>query len=69
MKLETIALVLVLVLGTIWAGVMLTGLVATLPYGLPILLIVAVVAYLLVRVVLERVASKEDDYYEKNVKR
>ncbi len=67
MALEKIALILVLVLGGVWCLAMLGGMIALFPFGLPLLAIAAVVGYLLWRVVKERLASTEDDHYEKNV--
>ena len=48
---------------------MLFGVVAAFPYGLIILIALLGVGVLLVKVVKERLASKEDDYYSKNVER
>jgi len=48
---------------------MLLGVIAAFPFGLIILLLLLGVGALLVKVVKERLASKEDDYYDKNVEK
>jgi hypothetical protein len=68
MALDKLALILIVAGGVLWAGVMLVGAVATLPFGLPILVGLLVGGYFCYRVVKDRVTSAEDDYYEKNVK-
>jgi peptidoglycan/LPS O-acetylase OafA/YrhL len=68
MTLDKIALILVIVLATVWAMAMLAGLVASLPYGLPVLLLFAIGGYLIYRVLRDRLDNAEDDYYEKNIK-
>jgi hypothetical protein len=68
MPLDKIALILVIVGAGVWCLAVFTGIVATLPWGLPILAVFAVVIYLVYRVVRDRLQNTEDDYYEKNVK-
>ncbi len=68
MPLETLALIVVIIGGVIWLAVMLMGIVATFPIGLPALLVLLVAAYFLYRVVKERLGNAEDDYYDKNIK-
>lgn len=68
MPLEKLALICVGVLAAIWIIVMLGGIVATLPYGLPALVILLGVGYFLYRVIKDRLTNAEDDYYEKNVR-
>lgn len=48
---------------------MLVGVIAAFPFGLIILLALLGVGVLLVKVVKERLASKEDDYYDRNVEK
>ena len=48
---------------------MFAGLIAAFPYGLVILLALLGVGMLLIKVVRERLANKEDDYYSKNVEK
>ena len=67
MALDKLALIIIIAGVVIWGLVMLTGAVATLPLGLPVLVILAIGGYFLYRVVRDRLTSAEDDYYEKNV--
>ena len=48
---------------------MLFGVIAAFPYGIIILIALLGVGSLLVKVIKERLASKEDDYYSKNVEK
>jgi CHASE2 domain-containing sensor protein len=48
---------------------MLYGVIAAFPFGLLILLGLLGVGVLLVKVLKERMASKEDDYYDQNVEK
>jgi hypothetical protein len=66
--LERLALIFVAVVAGIWATVMLLGMVAALPWGLPGLIALGAFGYLLWRVLRDRLSNAEDDYYEKNVK-
>jgi len=68
MALDQIALILVIILAVAWLCVVVLGLIAAFPFGIPVLLIIAVAGYLLVGVVRDRLSSKEDDYYERNIK-
>lgn len=71
MNLEKLSLVLVVATGAIFVavyGTMLAiGLVATFPYGLPALVLVALFVTICVGVLKQRLSNREDDYYEKNV--
>ena len=67
MKLDTIMLVLVCAGAAIWALGMVAGMIAAFPFGIPALVIVAIVGYVLYRVIRDRLENAEDDYYEKNV--
>lgn len=69
MKPDRIALILVCCGVALWALAMLGGLIATLPWGLPALLVFGVIGYLVVRVVRDRLGNAEDDYYERHVDR
>jgi hypothetical protein len=68
MPLDKLALICIIVVAVLWCSVLLAGVVATLPYGLPALVVIAIVGYFLYRVVRDRLANTEDDYYEKNIK-
>jgi hypothetical protein len=67
MKLETAALALVVIFAVLWLGTLVTGLLAAVPFGVIGLIPVAIVLALLVEVIRQRLANKEDDYYDKNV--
>jgi hypothetical protein len=45
------------------------GVIAAFPYGLLVLLGLLGVGVLLIKVIKERLANKEDDYYSKNVEK
>lgn len=68
MALDKLALILVIAAAALWCLVMLTGIIATLPYGLPALAIFLLVGYFFYRVIQDRLSNKEDDYYDKNIK-
>ena len=67
MKLDRIMLILVCLAVGLWALGLIAGMIAAFPYGLPVLAVVAVVGYVVYRVIRERLENAEDDYYEKNV--
>ncbi len=67
MALNRIALILVIILAIAWITVVIAGLIAAFPFGLPVLAIIAIAGYLLIGVIKDRVTSKEDDYYERNI--
>ena len=57
------------ILALIYVVVMLFGAIAAFPFGVLILIGMLGVGALLVKVIKERLASKEDDYYSKNVEK
>lgn len=67
MKLEQIALVVVVAYGILWVGGAMTGLILAVPYGFLGLIPVAIFVGLLVAVIVQRLNNREDDYYDKNV--
>ena len=67
MKLDTIALALVVIFAVLWLVTFVTGLLAAIPFGILGLIPVAIVLALLVEVIRQRRANTEDDYYDKNV--
>lgn len=69
MSLAKICLILVCVCGGVWATMMVVGLMAVFPFGLPLLLGLSVLAFVLVRVIRERLGNAEDDYYERNIRK
>jgi hypothetical protein len=66
---DKLALILVVAAGAVWAIVMFAGLVATLPFGLPLLIVFLAVGYIIYRVVRDRLDNEEDDYYENNIEK
>jgi hypothetical protein len=68
MALDKLALILVAAGAAVWCLVMLTGLVASLPFGLPLLIIFLIGGYIVYRVIQDRLSNEEDDYYDKNIK-
>jgi len=67
MSLDRIALGLVIIVAIVYVAILMVGLVGLLPYGLPLLVLFLIGAYLFLRVLRERLTSSEDDYYEKNI--
>ncbi len=68
MKLDTIALVLVVVLACAWFLLMLAGVAIASPFSWILVIPALVMCYLFVRVIQQRLGNAEDDYYEKNIK-
>lgn len=50
-----------------WLGVIIFGMIAAFPYGLIGFIVLIGFGLLFAKVVQDRVESKEDDYYSKNV--
>ncbi|MBL7052973.1 MAG: hypothetical protein ISS00_04405 [Candidatus Marinimicrobia bacterium] len=50
-----------------WALAVLFGLVVAFPFGLIGLAVIIAIGLLFIRVLLDRIGSAEDDYYDKNV--
>ncbi len=67
MPLDKLVLILVIAGAAIWAMVMLGGIIATLPWGLPALILFLIGGYIVYRVIRDRLSNAEDDYYDKNV--
>ena len=67
MPLDKLALIVVVAGAIIWGFLMLAGMIAAWPVGLPFLAIVLIAGYFLYRVIADRLSNAEDDYYEKNV--
>ena len=67
MKLDTIALALVVIFAALWLITFVTGLLAAIPFGVLGLIPVAILLALLVEVIRQRRANAEDDYYDKHV--
>lgn len=67
MPLDKLVLILVIACAAIWAVVMLGGIITTLPWGLPVLVVFLIAGYIVYRVIQDRLSNAEDDYYDKNV--
>lgn len=57
------------IVAVVYIAVMLAGVVAAFPYGLVILVLMLGFGVLLVKVVKERLANKEDDHYSRSVEK
>ncbi|MEM1372084.1 MAG: hypothetical protein AAGG72_07645 [Pseudomonadota bacterium] len=69
MKLDTIILVLAALAGLAYAAAMLAGIISLLPYGLPLLVLFAIFAYIIYRIIHERLTNEEDKFYERNIEK
>ncbi len=69
MRLDAIALAIVVVFGLLWLILVVTGILAAVPFGVLGLIPVAIVVGLLIVVIHQRLNNAEDDYYDKNVDR
>lgn len=67
MRLDMVALIVVIIFGVLWLGISLAGIVVAMPFGLLALVPIAIALGLLVVVIQQRLRNKEDDYYDKNV--
>ena len=67
MRLDTIALGLVVTLAIAWLAFALAGLVSAWPYGLIGFVVLGVIGYLIYGVIKQKMENAEDDFYEKNV--
>ena len=65
--LEKIAYSLLGVVCAAYIAVMFVGMIAAFPWGIVGLIAIAGIGLLLIKVIRERVANTEDDYYSKNV--
>jgi hypothetical protein len=53
----------------VYVVAMLVGVIAVFPFGLILLVAIVGIGVLLIKVVKERLANKEDDYYSDNVEK
>ncbi|MCB1510934.1 MAG: hypothetical protein KDJ36_08515 [Hyphomicrobiaceae bacterium] len=67
MKLDRIALILIVAGGAVYCGILVLGMIALFPFGLIGLGIFAIFAAIFFTVVRQRLSNAEDDYYERNV--
>jgi len=68
MSIDKIALIPVVLLGSLWSLLILTSAISFWPFGLLVLLVFSLFGYVLFRVLLDRLRNEEDDHYENNVK-
>ncbi len=66
---EKTAYALLLAVALLWLIAMLVGMIAAFPLGLIGLVVIVAVGLLFIKVLRERLANKEDDYYANNVDR
>lgn len=66
---EKTAYALLLGVAVLWLIAMLVGMIAAFPLGLIGLVVIVAVGLLFIKVLRERLANKEDDYYANNVDR
>lgn len=71
MKLDTIVLIIVALGAGLYFGALLVGAIvaSSVGIGIPFLILLLVGLWVLVRVINERRANAEDDYYESNVEK
>jgi len=58
---------LLAIIAIIYLIAMFVGMIAAFPYGLLVLLLIAGLGILMIKVLKERLQSKEDDYYNKEI--
>ncbi|MBT8443223.1 MAG: hypothetical protein HKN81_11640 [Gammaproteobacteria bacterium] len=66
---EKIGYAILAVVAACWLAAVLYGVIAALPYGLVGLAAITGIGVLFIKVIRDRLANKEDDYYSKNVDR
>ena len=66
---EKIGYTILGVVAACWLAAVLYGVIAALPYGLVGLAAITGIGVLFIKVIRDRLANKEDDYYSKNVDR
>ena len=64
---EKVAYIILGSLACVWIGLVIVGMIAAFPFGLLGLLGMGAMGLLLGKVLKERMESKEDDYYDKNI--
>ena len=67
MKLDQIALAMVVIFAISWTLFAVTGLLVAVPFGVLGLIPVAIIGGIIVTIIFQRLNNKEDDYYDKNV--
>jgi len=69
MKMEKIAYTILSIIALAFFICMLAGLIAAFPYGIVGLLLIIAFGLLFIKVLKDRLSSKEDDYYSKKVEK
>ena len=64
---EKTAYALLIIVAAVWLIAMLVGMVVAFPFGILGLFVFVGLGLLFIKVLKERLASKEDDYYSKHV--
>jgi hypothetical protein len=64
---ETIGYLLIAIVALCWFGLMLFGMIMAFPFGIIGLIGIVGFGFLLMKVLVERLDNKEDDYYSQNV--
>ncbi|MBC8232171.1 hypothetical protein H8E77_21715 [bacterium] len=64
---EKIGYVLLSIVALCWLIAMFAGMIAAFPFGIIGLLAIVGIGFLFAKIVKERLANKEDDYYSKKV--
>ena len=67
--LEKLGYVILLGVAIAWLVIVIVGLIESLPMGIIGLALIVGIGLLFIKVLKERLTSKEDDYYSKNIKR
>ena len=67
MKLEIIALAIIVLFGALWGVTFITGLIVAVPFGVLGLVPVAIVGGLFIAVLVQRLTNREDQHYSKNI--
>lgn len=65
---EYIGYILLAIVTLCWLIAVIAGMIAAFPVGFIGLLAIAGIGFLFAKVIKDRLASKEDDYYTKNIK-
>ena len=67
--LEKLGYILLVIALLAWTYLLVVGLIAAFPVGIIGFIAIAGVGFLFIKVVKDRLNNKEDDYYDKNVKK
>ncbi len=65
---EKIGYILLGIVAVVWIFAVIYGMIVAVPWGIIGLIGIVGIGFLFIRVLADRLSSKEDDYYQKNVK-